>query len=130
MALLFTSSSLARSLIRILLIRLSVPPNCPAKPSYQPHGKFLRFQNCHAPKFPCCLGKLGNLKPFSLLVGLGRFRSFGVLRGLGNVFRFRTSFLARFRRYLSARGRLRLCRILFAFILGQRHGLSALERSE
>jgi hypothetical protein len=38
-ALLFTSSSLARSLIRILLIRLFVPPNCPAKSSYQPHGR-------------------------------------------------------------------------------------------
>jgi hypothetical protein len=38
MALLLTSSSLARSLIRILLIRLFVPPDCPAKPSYQPHG--------------------------------------------------------------------------------------------
>jgi hypothetical protein len=37
-ALLLTSSSLARSLIRILLIRLFVPPDCPAKPSYQPHG--------------------------------------------------------------------------------------------
>lgn len=36
-ALLLTSSSLARSLIRILLIRLFVPPDCPAKPSYQPH---------------------------------------------------------------------------------------------
>src|SRR5437667_6381026 len=32
-ALLLTSSSLARSLIRILLIRLFVPPDCPAKPS-------------------------------------------------------------------------------------------------
>lgn len=32
-ALLLTSSSLARSLIRILLIRLCVPPDCPAKPS-------------------------------------------------------------------------------------------------
>jgi len=36
-ALLLTSSSLARSLIRILLIRLFVPPDCAAKPSYQPH---------------------------------------------------------------------------------------------
>jgi hypothetical protein len=35
-ALLLTSSSLARSLIRILLIRLFVPPDCPAKSSYQP----------------------------------------------------------------------------------------------
>jgi hypothetical protein len=41
-ALLLTSSSLARSLIRILLIRLFVPPNCPAKSSYQPHGKILK----------------------------------------------------------------------------------------
>jgi hypothetical protein len=32
-ALLFTSSSLARSLIRILLIRPFFPPDCPAKPS-------------------------------------------------------------------------------------------------
>ena len=37
-ALLLTSTSLARSLIRILLIRLFVPPDCPAKSSYQPHG--------------------------------------------------------------------------------------------
>lgn len=37
-ALLLTSSSLARSLIRILLIRLFVPPDCPAKSSCQPHG--------------------------------------------------------------------------------------------
>src|ERR1700686_4302861 len=37
-ALLLTSSSLARSLIRILLIRLFVPPDYPAKSSYQPHG--------------------------------------------------------------------------------------------
>jgi hypothetical protein len=35
-ALLLTSSSLAKSLIRILLIRLFVPPRYPAKPSYQP----------------------------------------------------------------------------------------------
>ena len=40
-ALLLTSSSLAKSLIRILLIRLFVPPNCLAKSSYQPRGKFL-----------------------------------------------------------------------------------------
>jgi hypothetical protein len=38
MALLLTSSSLARSLIRILLIRPLFPPNCPAKSSCQPHG--------------------------------------------------------------------------------------------
>ena len=37
-ALLLTSSSLARSLIRILLIRLFVPPDCLAKSSYQPHA--------------------------------------------------------------------------------------------
>ncbi len=37
-ALLLTSSSLARSLIRILLIRLFFPPEFPAKSSYQPHG--------------------------------------------------------------------------------------------
>lgn len=36
-ALLLTSSSLARSLIRILLIRRFIPPPCPAKPSCQPH---------------------------------------------------------------------------------------------
>ncbi len=36
--LLLTSSSLARSLIRILLIRPFRPPDCPAKSSYQPHG--------------------------------------------------------------------------------------------
>ena len=36
-ALLLTSSSLARSLIRILLIRRFIPPPCPAKPSGQPH---------------------------------------------------------------------------------------------
>jgi hypothetical protein len=44
-ALLLTSSSLARSLIRILLIRLFVPPDCPAKPSYQPHGLFVALSN-------------------------------------------------------------------------------------
>ncbi len=38
MALLLTSSSLARSLIRILLIRPYLPPEYPAKSSYQPHG--------------------------------------------------------------------------------------------
>jgi hypothetical protein len=38
MALLLTSSSRARSLIRILLIRLFFPPDYPAKSSYQPHG--------------------------------------------------------------------------------------------
>jgi hypothetical protein len=37
-ALLLTSSSLARSLIRILLIRPFFPPDSPAKSSYQPHG--------------------------------------------------------------------------------------------
>jgi hypothetical protein len=37
-ALLLTSSSLARSLIRILLIRSFFPPDYPAKSSYQPHG--------------------------------------------------------------------------------------------
>src|ERR1700733_4162823 len=37
MALLLTSSSLARSLIRILLIRPFVLPDCAAKSSYQPH---------------------------------------------------------------------------------------------
>jgi len=40
-ALLLTSSSLARSLIRILLILLSVPPPCSAKSTCQPHGFFL-----------------------------------------------------------------------------------------
>jgi hypothetical protein len=40
-ALLLTSSSLARSLIRILLIRLFVPPDYPAKSSYQPHGSIV-----------------------------------------------------------------------------------------
>src|SRR5947209_19584909 len=39
-ALLLTSSSLARSLIRILLIRLFVPPECLAKSSYQPHASW------------------------------------------------------------------------------------------
>jgi hypothetical protein len=42
MALLLISSSLARSLIRILLIRLFVPPDRPAKSSYQPHGSSLQ----------------------------------------------------------------------------------------
>jgi len=37
-ALLLTSSSLARSLIRILVIRSFSPPPCPAKSSCQPHG--------------------------------------------------------------------------------------------
>src|ERR1017187_3494269 len=37
MALLLTSSSLARSLIRILLIRPFVLPDCAATSSYQPH---------------------------------------------------------------------------------------------
>ncbi len=38
MALLLTSNSLARSLIRVLLIRPFLPPDSPAKSSYQPHG--------------------------------------------------------------------------------------------
>src|SRR6266481_863925 len=42
-ALLLTSSSLARSLIRILLIRPFFPPDCPAKSSYQPHGVGFRL---------------------------------------------------------------------------------------
>jgi len=43
MALLLTSSSLARSLIRILLIRPLFPPDCPAKSSYQPHGRSIKI---------------------------------------------------------------------------------------
>jgi len=45
MVLLLTSSSLAKSLIRILLIRLFVPPNCPAKSPYQPHGNLWGFRS-------------------------------------------------------------------------------------
>src|ERR1700686_567589 len=54
-ALLLTSSSLARSLIRILLIRLFVPPDCPAKPSYQPHGLFVALSNWHLAFSPSAL---------------------------------------------------------------------------
>src|SRR5277367_1464800 len=43
-ALLLTSSSLARSLIRILLIRPFFPPDSPAKSSYQPHGVGFRLR--------------------------------------------------------------------------------------
>src|SRR5712692_2402555 len=44
MALLLTSSSLARSLIRILLIRPFRPPDCSAKSSCQPHGVSFQFR--------------------------------------------------------------------------------------
>ena len=47
MALLLTSSSLARSLIRILLIRPLNPPPCPAKSSYQPHGVSCKYAGPH-----------------------------------------------------------------------------------
>jgi hypothetical protein len=43
-ALLLTSSSLARSLIRILLIRPFFPPDYPAKSSSQPHGVSFQFR--------------------------------------------------------------------------------------
>src|SRR6185369_10499767 len=48
-ALLLTSSSLARSLIRILLIRRIFPPPCPAKPSCQPHEWVSYAASFHGP---------------------------------------------------------------------------------
>jgi len=48
-ALLLTSNSLARSLIRILLIRPFIPPQISVKSSYQPHGYyFFRFEKVYS----------------------------------------------------------------------------------
>jgi hypothetical protein len=46
MALLLTSSSLARSLIRTLLIRPRFPPNCPLSLHCKPHGFSFRSKFC------------------------------------------------------------------------------------
>jgi hypothetical protein len=42
-----TSSSLARSLIRTLLIPPLFSPDCPAKSSYQPHGVSVPISRFH-----------------------------------------------------------------------------------
>ena len=63
-ALLLTSSSLARSLIRILLIRLFFPPEFPAKSSYQPHGV----------GFPLHASTIAESATLSLLFAFGRSR--------------------------------------------------------
>ena len=71
--LLLTSSSLARSLIRILLIRPFFPPDYSAKSSYQPHGVGFRL---HASLLRAeCV-------TFSLLFAFGRSR---LLRGFLSV---------------------------------------------
>src|SRR4051794_34716985 len=85
MVLLLTSSSLARSLIRILLIRLYVPPNRPAKSSYQPHGNFRTFRSFRFQKEAFELKTCETLNClFLLLIGADALRRcFRFLRRLG-----------------------------------------------
>jgi len=71
-ALLLTSSSLARSLIRILLIRSFFPPDYPAKSSYQPHGVGFRL---HASRSLASTTR-AECVTFALLFAFGRSRLF------------------------------------------------------
>ena len=80
-ALLLTSSSLARSLIRILLIRPFFPPDCPAKSSYQPHGVGFRLH---------ISAVRGERVKFALLFTFGRNRL------LRRLLRLLCGFLCRF----------------------------------
>ena len=76
-ALLLTSSSLARSLIRILLIRSFFPPDYPAKSSYQPHGVGFRL---HASRLHASRSLASTTRAkcvtLSLLFAFGRSRLF------------------------------------------------------
>ena len=65
-ALLLTSSSLARSLIRTLLIRPLFPPGFPVKSSSQPHDSYFRSASQdHEPQSGFFLGCLGRRLSFS-----------------------------------------------------------------
>lgn len=109
-ALLLTSSSLARSLIRILLIRSFFPPDYPAKSSYQPHGVGFRL---HAST------RRAKCVTLSLLFAFGRSRLFRRFLRLLHGCRFRRfdrdynfgSFIA----YDIFRNHFRSCCFLIAF---------------